>query len=787
MKYTLSQIAQICGGEHFGADVEVRDVVSDSRSCVFGDGAMFMAMRGANHDSHNFIADMYQCGVRAFLVERDTTIEGLSGAGYVLVKNSLEALQHLAAYHRAHFNGVVIGITGSNGKTVVKEWTARSLPQSVKFFASPMSYNSQLGVALSLLMIDGDEEVALIEAGISEPGEMERLERMIRPDIVVVTSIGDAHQANFDSLEQKIREKLKLAVSAKTLIFHSDYVELSAVLATFDMTCCQVDAAYYQVPEVASFNEATVANAQIVKTLCQWLGYEDVVLPTADLAMRLEVKEGEAGSTLINDSYNSDINSLAMALDTLRSVALGAATTAIVSDILQSGMSDDELYSRVAQLVKSARVTKFIGVGERITAYADKFEKESEFYPSTEALMRGLKQEDIENRTILLKGNRRHHFERICHHLERKSHTTVLEVNLDAMTHNLGYFRKFLPMNHRLVAMVKAQSYGAGDVEVAQLMQRLGVSYLAVAFADEGVTLRQKGITMPIVVLNADAGSFDKMISYNLEPEIYSFHSLSDFERSVVRYGAHSYPVHIKLDTGMHRLGFVQQEIEPLIEQLSGNKNIKVATVFAHLSCADDPSQDDFTRGQIARFDRMSSQLAEALPYDVIRHTANSAAIERFPEAQFDMCRLGLGLYGYGYQHNDELHPVTALKTRIVQLRERKAGEAIGYGRSEVLKRDSLIATIPIGYADGLDRHLGGGRWSMLVAGHRAATVGRICMDSCMIDVTDIMGVQEGDEVSIFSAVAGNTPEDMARVLDTIPYEILTSVATRVKRIYVRE
>ena len=787
MRYTLSQIAQICGGEHFGVDVEVCDIVTDSRSCVFGDGAMFVAMKGVNHDSHNFIADMYQCGVRAFLVERDINIDTLSGSGYVLVRNSLEALQHLAAYHREHFNGVVVGITGSNGKTVVKEWAARSLPQSVKFFASPMSYNSQLGVALSLLMIDGDEEVALIEAGISEPGEMERLEEMIKPNIAVITSIGDAHQANFETLEQKIREKLKLAKRAKTMIFHSDYVELSAVLATADMQCCQVDAAYYKVPEVTSFNEATVANAQIVKTLCHWLGYEDVVLPAADLAMRLEVKEGEAGSTLINDSYNSDINSLAMALDTLRSVALGAATTAIVSDILQSGMSDDELYSRVAQLVKSARVTKFIGVGERITAYADKFGKESEFYPSTEALMRGLKQEDIENRTILLKGNRRHYFERICHHLERKSHTTVLEVNLDAMTHNLGYFRKFLPMNHRLVAMVKAQSYGAGDVEVAQLMQRLGVSYLAVAFADEGVTLRQKGITMPIVVLNADAGSFDKMISYNLEPEIYSFHSLGDFERSVERYGAHSYPVHIKLDTGMHRLGFVQEEVAPLIEQLSGNKNIKVATIFAHLSCADDPSQDDFTRQQIARFDNMSRQIAQALPYDVIRHTANSAAIERFPEAQFDMCRLGLGLYGYGYQHNDELHPVTALKTRIVQLRERKAGEAIGYGRSEVLKRDSLIATIPIGYADGLDRHLGGGRWSMLVAGHAVPTVGRICMDSCMIDVTDVVGVKEGDQVSIFSAVAGNTPEDMARVLDTIPYEILTSVATRVKRIYVRE
>lgn len=777
----------MCGGKHLGEDVEVRDVVTDSRNCAFGDGAMFVAMRGVNHDSHNFIADMYCCGVRAFMVECGADYATFEGTGYVEVENALQALQQLAARHRDSFKGVVVGITGSNGKTVVKEWTARALPQSVKFFASPMSYNSQLGVALSLLMIDGDEDVALIEAGISEPGEMARLERMIRPDVAVVTSIGDAHQANFADVEQKVREKLVLAQRARTLIFHSDYPELSMVLASEKYDFCAVDAAHYEVAEVASYNAATIANAQIVKCLCHWLGYEDVVLPASDVAMRLEVKEGEAGSTLINDSYNSDINSLAMALDTLRSVALGAKTTAIVSDILQSGMSDEELYARVAQLVKNARVEKFIGVGDRISAYADLFAEDSEFYPAVEELMRGLKQEDVAGRTILLKGNRRHHFERICHHLERKSHTTVLEVNLNAMTHNVGYFRKFLPMNHRLVAMVKAHSYGAGDVEVAQLMQRLGVNYLAVAFADEGVTLREKGITMPIVVLNADAGSFDKMISYRLEPEIYSFHSLEDFERSVERYGAHGYPVHIKLDTGMHRLGFVESELDALTERLKNNRNVKVASIFAHLSCADDPQQDDFTREQIARFDRMSGVVVEALPYDVIRHTANSAAIERFSEAQFDMCRLGLGLYGYGYKHNDELQPVATLKTRIVQLRERRAGEAIGYGRSETLERDSLIATIPVGYADGLDRHLGGGRWSMLVAGQAAPTVGRICMDSCMIDVTDIEGVQEGDQVSIFSSVAGNTPEDMARVLGTISYEILTSVSARVKRIYVRE
>lgn len=785
MKYRLSDIARMCGGVLHGCDSVVGDVVTDSRRCAFGDGAMFVAMRGVNYDSHDYVADMYNRGVRAFILERDIT--SYEDAGYVRVDNALEALQRLAAAHRATFKGRVVGITGSNGKTMVKEWMARALPAAVKIFVSPMSYNSQLGVALSLLMIEGDEELALIEAGISEVGEMERLERMIRPDVVLMTSIGDAHQSNFVSLKQKVEEKMLLARGARTFIYHSDYEDISTALGRLPEGCEVVDAADVVADELPTCNEALVIDAQEVKALCRVLGYGVPQLSPSDVAMRLEVKEGVDGSTIINDSYNSDINSLSLALDTLRSVALGGKTTVVISDILQSGMSDEELYSRVAQLIDHAEVDTLICVGERIKQHIGKFTCKTRYYSSTEAFMKAMSHEDIAGRTILLKGNRSSHFERVCHSLERRSHTTVLEVNLDAMTHNVGYFRRHLPMNHRLVAMVKAHSYGSGDVEVAQLMQRLGVSYLAVAFADEGIVLREKGITMPIVVLNADAGSFDKMVAYSLEPEIYSFHSLADFMRSVERYGAHGYPIHLKLDTGMHRLGFVEQEVDSLIEILKDNRSIRVATIFAHLSCADEPAQDDFTREQITLFDRMSSRIAAALPYDVMRHTANSAAIERFPEAAFDMCRLGLGLYGYGYEHNEELQPVATLKTRIVQLRERAKGEAIGYGRSQCLERDSVIATIPIGYADGLNRHLGGGRWSMLMAGHAAPTVGRICMDSCMIDVTDINGVKEGDEVTIFSPAKGNNLEDMADVLGTISYEIMTSVSARVKRIYVRE
>ncbi len=786
MRYFLSDIARICGGELVGEDLLVTSVVTDSRTSVFAAEALFVAMCGKNHDSHDYVPEMLQRGVQAFMVERDNAAWLAEGVGYVRVNNSIEALQQLAAAHRRSFIGRVVGITGSNGKTIVKEWIARSLPADTKLFTSPMSYNSQLGVALSLLMIEGDEDVAIIEAGISEVGEMQRLESMIQPDTVVFTSIGDAHQSNFLSLEEKIREKLILARNAACLIYHSHYSELQPIInQVVSPNCRVVDAADAQC-DTLSQNDVISIDSQLVKALCREVGHECQNVEYRDMAMRLEVKEGIAGSKIINDSYNSDINSLTIALEMLSEVALGGRKVAIISDILQSGMSDEQLYARVAALVNRAGVDLLIVVGEKISSYAHFFESPMRFYATTDELLLALRQEDIADSTVLLKGNRSSHFERVCHRFEQRSHTTVLEVNLAAMTHNISYFRRHLPKNHKLVAMVKASSYGAGDVEVAQLLQHQGINYLAVAFADEGITLREKGITMPIVVLNADAGSFDKMVSYSLEPEIYSFTSLKEFSRSVERYGHSSYPIHLKLDTGMHRLGFVEEDMAQLIDMLKVNRYVKVASIFAHLACADMPEQDEYTRGQIELFDKLSMMVANSLPYKVLRHTANSAAIERFPEAAFDMCRLGLGLYGYGYCHNEELQVVSTLRSRVVQLRCRKAGESIGYARSQVLERDSLIATIPVGYADGLDRHLGSGAWSMLVAGKPAPIVGRVCMDSCMIDVTDIEGVQEGSEVLIFSANQGNTAEDMARVLGTIPYEIISTVASRVKRVYVK-
>ncbi|MEG1701008.1 MAG: alanine racemase [Alistipes sp.] len=791
MKYLLSQIAAICGGTISGCDTEVCSVVTDSRSlsCELGFSPMFVAMSGANHDSHDFIHQMQARGVKAFLVEREVPTSVAADCGFVRVGNAIEALQALAAHHRAQFHGTVVGITGSNGKTVIKEWIAEELPVGMKHYRSPKSYNSQLGVALSVLMLEGDEQLAIFEAGISMPGEMERLERMIRPDVVIFTSIGDAHQENFLNLEQKCDEKMVLARGAAKIIYHSYYEPLGRMIAARFAARKPLDAA--TLPEVAEAmigNDATRRNAQIVEAFCALMHYPMPSFAEAPtVAMRLEVKDGINDSILINDAYNLDMNSLALALDYLHNIALARRRTLVLSDISQSGLSDDELYSRVAGMVARAGVDCLIGIGSKLRRYAALFTCDKVFYDTTDACIACIKRDAIAGRAVLLKGARDFRFEKLAHALSRKSHTTVLEVDLDAMIQNLNYFRAKLSAGTKLVAMVKAGSYGTGDFEVAQLLQHQGVDYLAVAFTDEGVLLRERGITMPIVVLNADSDSFDQMIANRLEPEIYSFRALADFAAAVDHAGDSRYPIHIKLDTGMHRLGFVEHEIAPLCDQLLPMPQVKVASVFSHLNCVDMPEEDAYTRAQIARFDAMSGQIIAALPYPVIRHTAASAAIERFPEAQFDMCRLGLGLYGFGFCHNDALRPVSTLRTRIVQIKHLAAGDAVGYGRAGRLTRPSITATIPIGYADGLDRHLGCGRWSVLVGGRPAPIVGRICMDSCMIDITDSPAVVEGDEVVIFSPVAGNDLETMARVLDTISYEIMTSISGRVKRIYLKE
>ena len=784
MDYLLSDIARIVGGELRGEDLRVREVATDSRSVVAAGDVVFAAIDGKNHDGHQFIERMVARGVEAFIVERDMELPN-KRCGMVRVASTLKALQMLAAHHRSAFAGTVVGITGSNGKTIVKEWASRSMPDDVRSFASPKSYNSQLGVALSLLMLDGGERVAFIEAGISESGEMERLEQMIRPDIVVFTSIGDAHSANFRSESDKIDEKLLLARGAKTIIYSSEYPELSTRIKCRYADRELIDSSLETMEDALELSDALSVDALHVSALMRRLGYGiDRAIFSANVAMRLELKEGIDNSMIIDDSYNSDINSVVVALDALHIQAMHRRRVAVISDIRQSGIPQEQLYGRIAEAVRRAGVDHLVGVGVNISSYASLFARGSSFYRTTEELVENFSKERWADSVILLKGSRDSRFERIARLLERRTHTTTLEVDLAAMKKNLNYFRRNMPQHHPVVAMVKAGSYGTGDVDVARMLQHEGVKYLAVAFADEGITLRSKGITMPIVVLNADQDSFDVMIAHDLEPEIYSFHSLDAFRKAAHRAHRQGYPIHIKLDTGMHRLGFVEDDVDLLGRAIHLDPTLYIASIFSHLSSADIPAEDDFTRGQIERFDYMSQQLTEWLDYEPLRHLANSAAIVRFPEAHFDMCRLGLGLYGFGFEHNEELIPVATLSTRIVQIKTLPRGESIGYGRATRLERETTIATIPVGYADGLDRGLGCGKWSVRINGVSAPIIGRVCMDSAMVDISGIRGVEVGDKVTIFGAERGNTLEDMAEVLGTISYEIMTSISQRVKRIY---
>ncbi len=790
MQYRLTEIARICGGRMTGIDMEVDSVITDSRRS-FGrdDQPLFAAIGGRNHDGHRFVDDLYRRGVRAFIVEREIDAAAYPEAGFVLVRSSLRALQALASDYRSSFGGTMVAITGSNGKTTVKEWIAQLAPAGGKIFRSPRSYNSQLGVPLSILMMNGDEDLALIEAGISRAGEMEHLAAIIRPEIGIFTTLGDEHGENFSSPEHKAAEKMKLFASCKKIIYDSRYPIVDRLLKEKFPEAELFDSAAYG-PSVQYFGDGVASeNAATAVAF-----YEAIGVPASEItgrldrlqpiAMRLDIREGLGGSLVITDHTNIDINSLAIALDYMKNIAGERRKMLILSDILYSSSPDFELYEKVVEMAAAAGIDHIVGIGERIKAYGSMFNGRKEFHATAGEFLKKLSQDDVAGTAVLVKGNLSADFQKIVHQLERKSHTTVFEIDLDAMSSNLAHFRRLAGPEVKIMAMVKASGYGHGNYEVANMLYNNGVDYLAVAFADEGVRLREQGVTMPIVVLNADADSFGLMIANRLEPEIYSFGSLDSFASAVKESSESGYPIHIKLDTGMHRLGFSEHDI-PALEKALGREYpaVVVRSIFSHLAAADMPSEDAFTREQIETFDRLSTAVMKGLPYRPLRHIANSAALERFPESRFDMCRLGIGLYGVGCSG---LRSVGRLSTRIVQVKELAVGDTVGYGRRGRITKPSRIATIPIGYADGLDRRLGEGRWNVLVGRKAVPIVGSVCMDSCMIDITAADAV-EGDEVVVFGPEAGNTVADMARLLDTIPYEIMTSVSERVKRIYVRE
>ena len=825
MTYSIVKIATLIGARRYGStDANIGWLLTDSRSLCFPEQTLFFALRTKRNDGHKYIDDLYRRGVRNFVVE-SLPAEVYPDANFLKVPSPLAALQRLAERHRDEFSIPIVGITGSNGKTWVKEWLYQILRPEGGVTRSPRSYNSQIGVPLSVWLLNENSRIGIFEAGISQPGEMLALRDIIQPTIGVFTSMGMAHQENFRSLDEKCMEKLQLFHDAEVIVYPSDddtvsrcvrrsqyqgerigWSRFSEKAPMFVKTeGCHVAYKYKDVEgsyEIPFIDEASIENSITCATVALYLGLtpEQIAERMARLepiAMRLEVKEGQRGLTLINDSYNNDVNSLDIALDFMnrRPEQEGKRKTLILSDIYQSGESPAELYREVSELMQKRGIDRFIGIGPEITSQAAQITVGHKwFFDDVEQFLQSSLLRSMHNEIVLLKGARAFGFERITEMLEQKVHETILEVDLNAVVNNLNYFRSLMKPETKMVCMIKADAYGAGAIEVAKTLQEHRVDYLAVATADEGAELRRAGITQNIIVMNPEMSSFKTLFDNDLEPEVYSFRIMDALIRAARAQGITGWPVHIKLDTGMHRLGFDandSQEIDELVARLKTQQAIIPRSVFSHFVGSDSDDFDKFSALQFERFDKASQQLQAAFSHKILRHIDNSAGIEHFPERQLDMCRLGIGLYGVEpYNHvslnplPSTLLPVSTLKTTILQIRNVPKDETVGYSRKGVLTRDSRIAAIPIGYADGLDRHLGNRHGYCIVNGQKAEYVGNICMDVALIDVTDIP-CEEGDQVEIFGKQLPVTV--LSNILETIPYEVLTSVSNRVKRVYFQD
>lgn len=821
MEYTIKQIAGIVNAKTDTLhDDTISILLTDSRRLSFPEQSLFFALKTKTNDGHKYIAELYRLRVRNFIVsDRLPEFESMKEANFLVVKDTLKALQKLAAFHRKRFDMPVIGITGSNGKTIVKEFLYQLLHNEFNIVRSPRSYNSQLGVPLSVWQLNEKNTLGIFEAGISQPDEMERLQPIIAPTIGVITNIGEAHQENFVSTTQKCLEKLSLFNECEAIIYDGDDAFISnciesACLSHKAITWSRTDS------EAPLYIESIRKNENDTVITCTLLGYSRVItIPFTDDAsienvihciavmlylkptsvndvekfrrlepvdMRLNVKQGINNCLLINDTYNSDINSLDIALDFQQTRRMGKnlKCTLILSDILQSGTLPKSLYKKVADLVRRKKIDRIIGIGRDLKEYGGVFEMEKEFYLTTEAFIQSPSFRTFKDELILIKGSRHFHFERISELLEKKVHETILEVNLDAIVHNFNYYRSKLKPETKMVCMVKAFAYGAGSYELAKTLQEHRCDYLAVAVADEGAELRKEGISIPIIVMNPEFSAFNVLLENHLEPEIYSFRLLDAMIRETERRGITSYPIHIKIDTGMHRLGFQPADVPEICRRVRMQSGVTVRSVFSHLAGSDSYIFDDFTHRQLDTFAGAADELEEGLEYKVIKHVLNSAGIERFAAYQMDMVRLGIGLYGVSASGQKGLRNVSTLKTTILQIQQVPAGDSIGYSRMTYVERDSRIAIIPIGYADGLDRHFSNGGGVVSIRGQRCPIVGNICMDACMIDVTDI-DAEEGDPVIIFGEEL--PVGELADKLKTIPYEILTSISPRVKRVYYRE
>ncbi|MCL1822073.1 MAG: bifunctional UDP-N-acetylmuramoyl-tripeptide:D-alanyl-D-alanine ligase/alanine racemase [Prolixibacteraceae bacterium] len=821
---SLEKIAAVVGGKiirnDMGSGYYIEKIAIDSRTLLAGDRTLFFAILGKINNGHHYIPALADSGVQAFVVSEDVEIDVREKVAVIKVDDVSGALQKLAAYHRASFDYPVIGIAGSNGKTVVKEWLYDILADNFSIVRSPRSYNSQVGVPLSVWNMRDENTLAIFEAGISMPGEMEKLEPVIGPQIGIFTNIGDAHQENFRSFEQKISEKLKLFVHSGKLIFCADQDETAPLIYDFCAENGVVPVGWSGKEKEASIHFSVTENSGRTDISAYWNNNKaDFTIPFADassvenacqcfaaltvldavsepvlrkfetlapLAMRLELKKGVHDSLLLNDYYNSDVNSLEIALSVLNVQAEknGLKKTVILSDIRQSGFAPSELYGNVNRMLANAGVELLAGVGNEIMQADACFSMEKIFFKSTEEFIRNMNPRDFSQSAVLLKGAREFHFESISAALQKKAHQTVLEINMNALVHNLNVFRSLLRPETKTMVMVKAFSYGAGDVEIARTLQFHRVDYLAVAVADEGVELRNAGIVMPIVVMNPENHSFQLLIDYRLEPNLYSYELAYGFAAALTLNAVQDFPIHLKIDTGMNRLGFKsEEEIKRLSDFLLHNKQMKISSVFSHLAASDEPAYDDFTLEQIGRFEYLTALLIQHFPYKIDRHILNSSGMERFSQYQFNMVRLGIGLYGVS-RANNPLLPIGVLKSVVSQIKTVVPDETIGYGRSGKIDIASEIAVIPVGYADGLNRRLGNGVGKVVVNGKKAPIIGNICMDMCMADITGI-DVKVGDEVEFFGRNV--SIEEIAATLGTIPYEILTGISQRVKRIYIQE
>lgn len=825
--YTIEYISKVLAGRLISLahkSVSIEELITDSRKIAHPETSLFFALKGDRNDGHRYIEDCVGQGVMNFVVGEMRDAWKPLRTNFIVVEDTLVALQRLAAHHREQFSIPVIGITGSNGKTIVKEWLYQLMRDDKNIVRSPKSYNSQTGVPLSVWQLSEEHELAIFEAGLSRPGEMELLEKIIRPTIGVFTNIGSAHDENFDNQNLKVIEKLKLFQSCETLVYCKDYNTIQLEISKVDflprnlklLSWSRKTKADLQIGRVNKTSDeteiqgiwqnrflkikipftddASIENAIHCWTLMLLLNYKTEVIEERmnllnPVAMRLELKEGINDCSIINDSYSSDIGSLTIALDFLNQQKQHNKRTVILSDILQSGKNEEALYGEVAQLLAAKNIDRMIGIGAAIERQQNQFSIPKKFYAGTDDFLRAFSPMDFSDETILLKGARIYGFEKISKVLQQKAHETVMEINLNALVHNLNYFRSRLKPGVKLMAMVKATSYGSGSFEIANILQFHHVDSLAVAYTDEGVELRKAGITLPIMVMNPEMLSFETMMSYQLEPEIYNFRLLSQVAEMLQKHSGgdgFSFPIHLKLDTGMHRLGFEEKDLNELVIRIKNIRALKVQSIFTHLAATDESEHDGFTKQQLDKFDRMSSQIQKVFSYPILRHALNSSGIIRFNEAQFDMVRLGIGMYGFAstWHEQRQLQHVATLRTTISQIKNVPAGETIGYNRTAKLTRDTLVATVAIGYADGINRKLSNGKGSMMINGKLAPIIGNVCMDMCMLDITDVPA-KEGDEVIVFGADHPVTV--MSKILDTIPYEVLTGISQRVKRVYYQE